>query len=87
MKQIVNQFIDRLMRSLNSVRFILKKELVDALRDYRTIIMMIIPICVFPVVFFALNSQIKDASNKEAKNTPIVISHSIPSNSDLIQLF
>ena len=87
MKQIVNQFIDRLMRSLNSVRFILKKELVDALRDYRTIIMMIIPICVFPVVFFALNSQIKDVSNYVAKNTPIVISHSIPSNSDLIQLF
>jgi sodium transport system permease protein len=52
---------------------ILKKELIDAFRDTRSLVMILLPVFVFPILFFGLDRQINTAQNDIEDSITIAI--------------
>lgn len=51
------------MKRVKNQLTILKKELIDAIRDTRSLMMILLPVIVFPVLFYVLDRQIDTAQN------------------------
>lgn len=58
---------------LRKLMIILKKELIDAFRDTRSLSMILLPVIVFPILFFALDRQINTAQNDIEESITIAI--------------
>lgn len=53
---------------------VLKKELTDAIRDTRSLIMILIPLLVFPILFCVLDRQISSTEKKVDRSITIAVS-------------
>lgn len=69
--------LKKIMHGLSVFFTVLKKEMTDAIRDTRSLVMILIPLLVFPILFSALDRQISSAEEEVSHKITIAVNSAV----------